>query len=363
MLLLGVNRLLEETQDVGLVERFIMVNLAVLVVAMARRRLLASGQASAGRLADNLTNVRIGGGGAPWQGPSGSAGANLLNIDRGLRQGAITAGAGAAVAGRMIAQRMRERRIWHNTLKARRRGDRMAGLQHKTYYSDAPGGSNGPGPRYGYGDAGSPSGPGPRPGPGPGPRTGGSPRTRPGPRNQRSYGTGGRPGGRAGSGPSRAQTPAARAAAAAADGRKNDAAYWGGVDSAGNMYQSDMRKAGGPEDHARAQARYTAQVRGYRDRFENATGRTAPMHPEPWVSAGAEGRRPEPVGGGGSRSRVPAGRDGAPPARSRRRIHEVIVTESEASWRFPVARVKDKFANSFARARGERFARRRDLDQ
>ncbi|HEX6570207.1 MAG TPA: type IV secretion system protein, partial [Acidimicrobiales bacterium] len=149
VLLLGLRRLLEETADVTLVERFFIVNLCVLVIAMARRRLLAGSQASAGRLADNLTNVRLGGGGAAWQGPSGSAGANLLNIDRGMRHagwaGAVGAGAALAGTGRIIAQRRRESRAWHNIITARRRGDRMAGVQHRTYYSDAPGGSHGPG--------------------------------------------------------------------------------------------------------------------------------------------------------------------------------------------------------------------------
>ena len=45
-------------------------------------------------MVDNLTNVRLGGGGAAWAGPTGSSGANLLNIDRGLTAAGWAAGRG-----------------------------------------------------------------------------------------------------------------------------------------------------------------------------------------------------------------------------------------------------------------------------
>ncbi len=369
VLLLGVRRLLEETAEVGLVERFFIVNLCVLVVAMARRRLLAGGAASAGRLADNLTNVRLGGGGATWQGPSASAGANLLNIDRGMRQAAWGAGAAAAVGGRIIAQRLRERRAWHNTLKARIAGDKRAGVGrgvvHKSYYSDAPGGSSGPGPRGGYNDAGSPGGPPPG-GPPPGGGAGARPGAGPGPRPRGGPGAGGRPRPTAGR---PVQTPRARAAAAAADGRTHDATYWGALDSAGNLYRADAGRAASPAQHAAAKARYTAHVRGYRDRYEKATGGVAPMHPEPWAGGtgrGADGGgwRPEPGGhGGDGRSRPPAerGRPAAPEARPFRQINEVVVTEPVASWRYPIRRVTGGLFNRATRQRGRDEARRRGL--
>ena len=349
VLLLGVRRLLEETADVGLIERFFIVNLCVLVVAIGRRRLLASSQASAGRVADNLTNVRAGGGGAAWQGPTGSTGANLLGVDRGMRYAALGGAAAVAAGGRAVSQRLRERRAWHNTVKARRRGDRMAGVQAKTYYSDAPGGSNGPGPRGGYGDTGTPAGggSGPRPGSGPG------------------GGSGARPG--AGDGGTRRTaggplSPRARAAAAAADGRKPEAAYWGGVDSAGNAYRAATARSTTPEGRQRAERNYSTSVRGHRDRYETATGRSAPMHPEPWAaSPGAAAGGRAATGDGSARPARPAGGQEAAPQRSRRLVREVVVTETSASWRFPVKRMVDKGANAWTRRRGLREARDRDL--
>jgi hypothetical protein len=161
LLLIGLQRLLDATADVGLVERFFIVNAAVLAVAMTRRRILASGEASAGRLADNLTNTRVGGGGQPWQGPSGSRGINLRNIDKGLLYTGWAAGtataATAAAAGRVggfvlnaFRERAAERRRWHNTVKARIRGDHWAASQTRTYISSQSGGMDGPGPRGGY---------------------------------------------------------------------------------------------------------------------------------------------------------------------------------------------------------------------
>ncbi len=161
LLLIGLQRLLDATAEVGLVERFFIVNAAVLAVAMTRRRILASGEASAGRLADNLTNARVGGGGRPWEGPTGSRGINFRNIDRGMLYtgwAAGTAGAAAAAAAgraggfmlRAWSERRRERRLWHNTVKARIRGDRWAASQTKTYISSQAGGMAGPGPRGGY---------------------------------------------------------------------------------------------------------------------------------------------------------------------------------------------------------------------
>ncbi|MFP3899530.1 MAG: hypothetical protein ACLFXM_01665 [Acidimicrobiia bacterium] len=130
--MLGLTRLLAATADVSLVERFLLVILVVLVMAMARRRLLSGTEAGTGRITDNLTNARLGGGGAPWQGPTGSQGAHLLTIDRGLRYGAWGTALAAAAVGRVLGQRARERRGWRNRLGGRRLGDRLAGARHRT---------------------------------------------------------------------------------------------------------------------------------------------------------------------------------------------------------------------------------------
>lgn len=150
VLLLTTKRLLDETVNVDLVERFFVVNLVVLVVLLARRRMLAAGQSSAGRLVDNLTNVRLGGGGAAWQGPGGGAGGvNLLNIDRGLegaraRAGriAVRGGIAAGFAGGWLAsrpfvtglRRATERRVAHRAYRNNQRIRHYElGLHDSTY--------------------------------------------------------------------------------------------------------------------------------------------------------------------------------------------------------------------------------------
>ena len=68
MLLLGLERLFMATNNVDLVERFFIMNLLVIVVALGRKRMLAGGASASGRFVDNMTNLRLGGGGTPWQG-------------------------------------------------------------------------------------------------------------------------------------------------------------------------------------------------------------------------------------------------------------------------------------------------------
>jgi hypothetical protein len=316
LLLLGIHHLLDENIRVGLAERFFVMNLAVLSVALGRRRMLAGGQAAAGRLTDNLTNVRLGGGGAAWQGPSGTAGANLLNIDRGLRQaawGVGTAGVATAVAGgRMVAQRARERRMWHNTLKARLKGDRVHGVQRRTYRARTLGTGDGPGPRGGPPPTSPPDptlpaspggGPGPGPGPGAGPRGGSA--------------AGGRPW----------RSPSKRAARAARAGQTDEAAFWRGVGSAHDRYRSDMLHAHGGRARSRAEQRYRRNLGEHRAAYRDAAGRKPPRVSHPWEAPG-----------------------GNPP----RLIQEVVTTEYDAPWSRPIHKVRSEIYNSWATRRGRR---------
>jgi hypothetical protein len=108
-LLLATDGLLGSTEDAHLIERFFLLNIVVFIMWFARRRLLASSQSFAGRLADYWATTR--GTGAVWTGAGPGAGIDLLAVDRGA---AITA-AGVAVpvtlAGMSVANRWRERRL------------------------------------------------------------------------------------------------------------------------------------------------------------------------------------------------------------------------------------------------------------
>ncbi|HEU0170106.1 MAG TPA: hypothetical protein VFR26_01610 [Acidimicrobiales bacterium] len=331
LLLLGIHHLLDENIRVGLAERFFVMNLAVLAVALARRRMLAGGQAAAGRFTDNLTNVRLGGGGAAWAGPTGSAGANLLNIDRGLMFAGWAAGsavvAGTAAGGRSIAQRGRERRAWRNTLKARLLGDRIHGVQNRTYLAKTLGTGNGPGPRGGTPPVAPspplPSGPGPS-GPLPAGGTPGKGGPHPGGGSSRKGGSGSKPW----------RSPAKRAAKAARAGKVHDAAFWRNVDMAHGRYRHDMLHAHTPRARRAAEARYSQNLAEHRAAFTDATGAKAPKAPHP--------------------REAPAGNPG-------RVIQEVVVTEYDSPIMNPIHKVRDEIYNAWAIRRGQRSAQESGL--
>ncbi|MFP3899528.1 MAG: hypothetical protein ACLFXM_01655 [Acidimicrobiia bacterium] len=345
LMLMGLTRLFEATADVSLVERFFVVNLAVLVMAMARRRLLSGTRAGAGRITDNLTNVRLGGGGAPWQGPMGSQGAHLLNIDRGLRYGAWGAGLTALAGGRILEQRLRERRAWRNTLKARRVGDRMAAVQHKTYYSDAPGGTHGLSPRFGYDQVQVP------PGPGPAPDTGaaGGPAPGHGAPHEGTRGThaaGGR--GRAGPGRSRPEGRVVR-------GRRHPPRHGEGAGTA-------PRGVGpGPGEPTAGPRTERSMARGPGGASGLGPGEYVGYH-GPVAERDTAGPAAPPVSPGGPGTSGDR-RGPAPTGRPYRLIHEAIAVENFAGGvGHPFQRwLVDKPANRFIRGRAERVARKRNL--
>ena len=97
LMLQALKELFAITEDVSMVERFVLMLLLVALLMGARRRLLASGQAVATRWADNLSNVRLGGGGAAWQGATGGQGVAYGGVDRLV--GTLGRGGGRAAAG------------------------------------------------------------------------------------------------------------------------------------------------------------------------------------------------------------------------------------------------------------------------
>jgi len=334
ILLITLKRTLGASSDMGLIERFFIVVVLIALMSQARTRLLAGAQSTAGRFADNLTNVRMGGGGVDWQGPIGSMGANLAAAGD-----TYSNAVGAVMTGtqRTIAQRMRERRSWHNIIKARRRGDRMAALVHKTYYSDAPGGSNGPGPRYGYGTLAGAGGDPPI-GLGPGPSELGEAEHSERMDNWR--------------GAKSARHPIHRANHAEELGWAPEARYWRAVDGARRYYAGSSRDP-------KSQETYDKLVDGAASRYRKQTGATAARYAKPWEDRGKV-TSDELITG----ARAPKRTAPVPPtpARSRRLIHEVIVQEQVASgWRSPVRNVTDKFSNWRVRTRGRKFAGKRDV--
>jgi hypothetical protein len=109
LLLLTLVGLTKSTEGVPLIERFLLMNLVVLVVFAARRNLLAGGQRLAGRLGEYLSATR--GSGTTWAAAgaaSAGQGLNLLRIDRAAL---IATGAPTSIAGRHLARRVQERRV------------------------------------------------------------------------------------------------------------------------------------------------------------------------------------------------------------------------------------------------------------
>jgi hypothetical protein len=335
VLLIALRKTLEVTAQIGLVERYFIVIVLISLLSMARTRMLAGAQSTAGRFADNLTNVRMGGGGQQWQGPIGSSGVNLGGVGA-----AYTSLVGGAAIGlqRTVAQRMRERRAWHNIIKARRQGDRMAGLLHKTFYSDAPGGTHGPGPRYGYGNPASPGG-GPDDGPGgpggavPEPESEFSPATHQVRLDRMSQ---------------RGRRPYEMANIAGGLGWHAERRYWGAIDAARRDYKATIDRGGDP---TKARKRYNAAASAADRGYSRHTGQRPNVFAPPWTDRGEV-----------SKKEMKATRRPEPPASGRRLIHEVIVQEQQASgWRFPVRNVTDKFSNWRLRGRGRKWAGKRNL--
>jgi hypothetical protein len=109
LLLMTLVELTTITEGVPLIERFLLMNLVVLVLFAARRNLLAAGQRLAGRLGEYLSATR--GSGTSWAAAgaaSAGQGLNLLRVDR---TALIAVGAPASVAGRHLARRVQERRV------------------------------------------------------------------------------------------------------------------------------------------------------------------------------------------------------------------------------------------------------------
>jgi hypothetical protein len=314
MLVMALRRLMEATEEVSIIERFGVMVLVVLLAREARKRLLASGQSSAGRLADNMTNsFRLGGGGAPWQGPRGSGGVDFLAADRGLNRTMATGMGvgyrafqwgvvGAGVIGGMASQSWHRHRTGkiglRNLREMERYKERRDGLPGTAF----PRGFNrlrdrgSRGPRGGGGGSGPAGGAGIGPGGPSGPRPGGG-------------GGGGAPH----PAPSGAPIPSARDRAIEALNRPTpvpaqrytnfrEHRYWQGVHRAEQRYAKDVQLGIDPRF---ARDSFAAKIQKHGSRYERMTGQVAPMAREPWAGG--------PPGGPALTTHTPSGPTPAPP--------------------------------------------------
>jgi hypothetical protein len=137
LLLLTVTALLETTDDVGLVERFALVNVVVIAMLVARKRILAAGHTVAGGFGQRLATRRVGGERtAPWlaapslAGATGFALAASLGPDRGSRASRATSAAGRNY--------LANRRVTRSQRAADARAERRAGTtsaRHRTEFT------------------------------------------------------------------------------------------------------------------------------------------------------------------------------------------------------------------------------------
>ena len=142
LLLLTVTALLQATDDVGLVERFALVNVVVIAMLVARKRILAAGHALASGFGQRLATRRVGGERtAPWlaaptlAGATGFALGASLGPDRGSRTSRATSAAGRNY--------LANRRVSRSQRSADARADRRAGTtsarQHTEFTVDGDG--------------------------------------------------------------------------------------------------------------------------------------------------------------------------------------------------------------------------------
>jgi hypothetical protein len=138
LLLLTVQALLAATTDVGLVERFALLNVVIATMFIARKRILAGGHHIASHLAQRLATRRPGAAPVPaWMaapavaGVSGFALGASLGADRPTRSGRL--------AGTVARDRMANRRLHKHAKAAERRAGRTTARQRTEITVDADG--------------------------------------------------------------------------------------------------------------------------------------------------------------------------------------------------------------------------------
>ncbi len=123
LLLLTVRALLETSTGVGLVERFALVNMVVLAMFVARRRIISAGHNLAASMGQRLAARRAGGDRvAPWLAAPALAGATGFALGASL--GADRSSRTSRLAGAAGRNHLANRRMRHQTHAADRRAER-----------------------------------------------------------------------------------------------------------------------------------------------------------------------------------------------------------------------------------------------
>jgi hypothetical protein len=138
LLLLTVQAMLAGTADASLVERFALMNLTVVVMFLARKRILAGGHTIASQLAHRASTRRIGGERtAGWGAPAAVAGVTGFAVgasmgpDRPTRSGRL--------AGTAVRDHRANRRVAHQGKAAERRANRTVARQRTEITMDGEG--------------------------------------------------------------------------------------------------------------------------------------------------------------------------------------------------------------------------------
>jgi hypothetical protein len=125
LLLLTVTSLLQATADVGLIERFALVNVAVIAMLVARKRILAAGHTLANGFGQRLATRRVGGERvAPWLSTPALAGATGFAIGSSL--GPDRQSRSSRVAGAASRNYLANRRVTRSQRSADARAERRA---------------------------------------------------------------------------------------------------------------------------------------------------------------------------------------------------------------------------------------------
>lgn len=122
LLLLSVQVLLSTTADVGMIERFALVNLAVVAMFVARRRIVTAGQQLAAKMGQAGSSTR---GQAGWVTPAAAAGASGFGVAKALRDDDRPS-ASRRAAGTMVRTHQANRRSSKMAASSQRRADKAS---------------------------------------------------------------------------------------------------------------------------------------------------------------------------------------------------------------------------------------------
>jgi hypothetical protein len=138
LLLLTVQAMLAGTTDASLVERFALLNLTVVVMFVARKRILAGGHNLASQLAQRMSSRRIGGDRAPGWGTAPAV-AGVTGFALGASVGNDRPSRSGRLAGTAVRNHQANRRVARQGKAAERRAAKTVTRQRTDITMDAEG--------------------------------------------------------------------------------------------------------------------------------------------------------------------------------------------------------------------------------